>query len=137
MHRLPRFVSAPTAVILAGCIVIGIAYFVLLVVERPTYLNVALPMFLFAFFGQTNSMLCTLVLQIALILAFMMVFAVPAYAIAWMFRRIIPNHVLLIAIGAWLLCYLYLFMVGPGLEYYSLNESTQNERPGWHLTARR
>lgn len=112
MLRLPRFVSTPLALILAGCIVVGIAFFI---VERPTVLNALLPLIVYTIFGQPMAIATPWMnLQFAaLIVACMMAFALPAYSIVWMVRRVVPNHVLLILITAWLLCFLYLFMVGP------------------------
>ena len=124
VHRLRRSVSTLSAVILACCTVIGIAFFF---VERPTLLNVVLPMIVYSIIGQPITMPWMMVQGVALVVACMMAFAGPAYVVVWMFRRIVPNYVVLILIASWFLCFLYLFMVGPEIVYYSLNKSIQNE----------
>ena len=110
MKRLLRFMSTPLAVILAGCIVIGIAFFF---VERPALLAVLIPIIVFSIVGQPLAMPWMIVQWVAVIVACMIAFALPAYSIAWMLKRVVPNNVLLVILTAWLLCFLYLFMVGP------------------------
>ena len=110
MQRIQRLVSTPFAVILAGCIVIGIAFFF---VERPALLAVLIPIIVFSIVGQPLAMPWMIVQWVAVIVACMIAFALPAYSIVWMLKRVVPNHVLPVLVIAWLLCFLYLFMVGP------------------------
>ena len=102
----------PLAVIFAGCIVVGIASFFL---ERPTVLNGLLALTVYTIVGQPTPIVTPwmYVQMVVLVVACMMSFALPAYFSIWVFRRVVPSYVLLILVYAWLLCFLYLFMVGP------------------------
>lgn len=127
---IPRLVSSTLSVILAGCVIIGIARFF---VEQPTVLNIVVPLIVYAIVGHSSAMPWLAVQAVTITLAFMMAFAIPAYILVWMFQPIVSNRKVQMLIAAWFLLFMYLFMVGPELDYGARNWSIPSELPGWRL----
>ena len=115
---LARSISSSWNTIWTGCAVIGIAYFF---VKRGTILNYVIVLLVFGITGQPTGrqdewVWLDAARVMAVTVAGVAAFALPALATVTLVRRFVSDRVISVLVGAWLACYIYMLMVGPVVE---------------------
>ena len=106
-------------IIVYGCVIVGIAFFFR---NEGTYLNFSLAFFVLSIAGISSitmsEFLWLRALQLApIVVAYMVVFSFPALLMVWVYRRVFPaNEKSGVVVAVWLICYMWLLLVGPEVK---------------------